>query len=404
MIYYYAGRSADGRRLQGSIEAASREVAASHLRARNVFVTTLETAGTIGGAWTFLRLCARSGGARPVFFRSFGALVAAGVPVRRALDTMMRQSGGGAFAETLASVAAEVEEGATLSAALATHPRDFSPVAIATVKAGELCGSLDEALRTLAELEDRDRALRKRVGAALAYPTVVAAASIGLVLFLVANTMPAFAAMFSEMHAPLPLGTQLLIAAASMLKNRGIWVVAGAPLFLATVALRRYKDSDAPWAAALDRVRLRTPVLGALVVKSTAARFARTLGSLLRSGVDIVGAIEASTGVVEGFVHRHGLRSVVESLRRGDTLVFSLEASGLFDATFLQLLQAGEESGTVDDMLFRVARYYELDVETALGSLTSILEPLLICALGAAIGTIVASIIIPLYSMIGNIQ
>jgi type IV pilus assembly protein PilC len=404
MIYYYAGRAADGRRLQGSIEAASRDAAATHLRARDVFVTTLETAVSIGGAWTFLRLSARSAGARPVFFRSFGALVAAGIPVRRALDTIMRQSGDGAFAETLASVAAEVEGGAALSAALQSHPHEFSAVAVAMVRAGEIGGSLEEALRALAELQERDSALRKRIAAALAYPTVVAVASIGLVLFLVANTMPAFAAMFSEMHVPLPAGTRMLIAAAGLLKNREMWVAAGALIVLGAVALGRYKDSDEPWAALLDRLRLRVPVLGAIVVKSTAARFARTLGSLLRSGVDIVGAIEAGAGVVEGFVHRHGLRGVVDSLRRGDTFVSSLEASALFDATFLQLLQAGEESGTVDDMLFRVARYYELDVETALGSLTSILEPLLICALGAAIGTIVASIIIPLYSMIGNIQ
>lgn len=404
MIYYYAGRAADGRRLQGSIESPSRQAAASHLRARDVFVTTLETATTIGGAWTWLRLSARSGGARPAFFRSFAALVAAGVPVRRALETILRQCGDGAFRETLASVSAEVDGGSALSAALESHPHGFSPVAIAMVKAGEIGGSLQESLAALAELEERDRALRKRVAAAVAYPAVVAIASVALVLFLVANTMPAFAVMFAQMHVSLPLGTRVLIAAGSVLQNRGVWLLlAGAGVFVA-VAVRRYKHSDRSWAAALDRARLRAPVFGAIVLKSTAARFSRTLASLLRSGVDIVRAIEAAAGVVDGFVHRRGLRLVVDALRRGDTLVTALQASRLFDATFLQLLQAGEESGSVDDMLVRVARYYELDVETALTSLTSILEPLLICALGAAIGTIVASIIIPLYSMIGNIQ
>jgi len=141
-----------------------------------------------------------------------------------------------------------------------------------------------------------------------------------------------------------------------------------------------------------------------MIAKATVARFARTLGSLLHAGVDVVGALEASAAVVEGFVYRSGLRAINEALGRGETLVSPFEASGLFDATFLQLLRAGEESGTVDAMLLRLALYYELDVETALSALTTILEPLLICALGAAIGTIVASIIIPLYSMIGNIQ
>jgi type IV pilus assembly protein PilC len=405
VVFYYAGRASDGSRLRGSIEAESRDAAASHLRSRAVFVTTLETVATVRGAWTSLRIALRGkSGARAAFFRSFSALVAAGVPVRRALDTLIVQSGNGAFAEALESVAADVEGGSALSLALERHPNDFSHIAVAMVKAGEIGGSLDEALRSLAELEERDRSLRKRLSAALAYPCVVSVAAVGLVLFLIANTMPAFATMFAEMHLPLPLSTRLLIAAGKMLREPTIWLLVMAFAVLAAGVGRRYKTSDSPWAAAIDRARLRFPVVGPIAVKSTVARFARTLGSLLHAGVDIVAALEASAQVVDGFVYRDGLRRIVGGLRRGETLVSPFEASALFDATFLQLLLAGEESGTVDDMLLRLANYYELDVETALGALTSVLEPVLICVLGAAIGTIVASIIIPLYSMIGNIQ
>jgi type IV pilus assembly protein PilC len=404
MVFYYTGRASDGRRLQGSIEAVSRDAAAMHLRGRSVFITTLETLATVTGAWTFARLALRTTGARAVFFRSFAALLGAGVPVRRALDTTIQQSGTGSFGEILASIVAEIDAGSTLSSAFERHPNDFSPIAVAVLKAGERSGALDEAVRTLAELEERDRTLRRKVTAALAYPLVVSLAAGGLVAFLIANTIPAFAAMFAEMHVALPAGTRLLIATAAIVRNPNLWLGMSCTAIICTVALRGYKTSESAWASYLDIARLRVPLVGPIVVKSTVARFARTLGSLLRAGVDVVAALETAAGVVDGFTYRHGVRAIIDALRRGEALTAPFEATGLFDATFLQLVRAGEESGTLDDMLFRIASYYEADVETALSSLTSILEPVLICALGAAIGTIVASIIIPLYSMIGNIQ
>ena len=399
MVFYYCGRTRDGKAMRGSIEADTREAAAGHLRSRSIFVTTLETAATVRGAWTSLRVAfRRRPSARAAFFRSFAALAGAGIPVRQALETLIVQSGDGTFAEALQSVAAGVEAGAPLSVSMQRHPSDFSDIAIAMVKAGEISGSLDNSLAALAELEERDRAMRKRLAAALAYPCIVSIASAGVVLFLIANTMPAFAAMFAEMHMPLPLGTRLLIDAGALLRRPFLWAIASAAAILATLALRRYKASDSRWAATIDRARLRLPIVGSIVAKSIVARFSRTLGSLLSAGVDIVASLEASTQVVDGFVHRAGLRSIVGALRSGETLVSPFETSSLFDATFLQLLRAGEETGTVDAMLLRLARYYELDVETALGALTGVLEPILICALGTAIGTIVASIIIPLYS------
>jgi type IV pilus assembly protein PilC len=192
--------------------------------------------------------------------------------------------------------------------------------------------------------------------------------------------------------------TRILIAAGTELRQPAPWASLTLLGIVGAVAARRFQSSDAPWAVAADRFRLHIPIVGSVIAKTTIARFARTLGSLLHAGVDVVGALDASAQVVEGFAYRDGLRGVSEAIRRGETLVAPFEASGLFDATFLQLLRAGDESGSVDAMLLRLAQYYELDVETALSTLTTILEPFLICALGAAIGTIVASIIIPLYS------
>jgi type IV pilus assembly protein PilC len=404
VTFYYAARASDGARVAGSIEAQTRRLAARHLRARSLFVTTLETTATPRGLLASFGLaCRRSTQARAAFFRSFATLIGAGIAVRRALDTLVAQCADAPFAETLRSIGADVEGGAALSAAMQRHSKDFSGIAIAMVAAGELGGNLDDALRGLAELEERDRSLRKRIGAALAYPCIVTVAAAALVVFLVANTMPAFASLFAQMHVALPLSTRCLIALGRGAATPVPWSVAALVLGPCAFAIARYKRSDAPWAAALDRLRLRLPLLGPIAVKSTVARFARTFGALLHAGVDVVAALEAAAAVVEGAVYRTGLRRIVEELRRGETLTAPFENSGLFDGTFLQLLSAGEESGAADAMLLRLAHYYDLDVETALATLAGVVEPLLICGLGAAIGTIVASIFIPLYSMIGNI-
>lgn len=405
MMFYYAARGADGSSVRGSIEADSRDAAARHLKARSLFITTLETMTTARGAMAAFDLnLRRKTTARPVFFRSFATLIGAGIPVRRSLETMIAQSGHGSFTEALRSIAADVEGGSALSAAMERHPDDFREVAVAMVRAGEIGGSLDDALLSVAELEERDQALRKRVGAALAYPCIVSLAAFALVTFLLANTMPAFATMFAELHVSLPLSTRVLIGLGSAMQGPFWWLALAAAGVAGWILGRRARRSDAAWAATLDRLRLRLPWLGPILVKSTLARFSRTLGSLLRAGVDVVAALEASAAVLDGFVYRRGLERVVDALRRGETLGSPFASSGLFDATFLQLLHAGEESGAVDVMLLRLATAYELDVEMTLAALTSVIEPLLICVLGAAIGTIVASILIPLYSMIGAIK
>jgi type II secretory pathway component PulF len=153
----------------------------------------------------------------------------------------------------------------------------------------------------------------------------------------------------------------------------------------------------------LDMLRLRAPVIGPVLAKTAAARLARTMGSLLRAGVDVIASIEICSGVV-GAAHRACLKNVTSSLRRGEGFVRAFEESALFEPAFVQLVRSGEESGSIDEMLLRIARFYESDVETSLLALTSTLEPFLICTVGLAVGTIVASIILPLYSMIGNIQ
>jgi len=403
VVFYYRARHADGMRVAGSIGAESREAAMAHLRARGLFVTLLETAKTARGAFAGVAmLLTRSAASRPAFFRSFATLAGVGIPIKRALDTLIAESRDAAFAEALRSICADVESGTALSAAMQRHG-EFSPVVVAMVSAGEAAGNLAGALESIAELEERNRALRKRMFSALAYPAVVAIAAAGLVAFLIADTMPAFAGMFEQMQVRVPPVTRLLIAAGGALHRPFLWLAIVAAVGAATVGCWRYARSERGWALALDRATLRLPLLGDLLRKTLVVRFSRTLGSLLSAGVDVVASLEASMHV-GGRTFRYALKDAVESLRAGNPFATPLEASELFDGTFLLLVRVGEESGTLDTMLLRVAAYYEIDVETGLATLTGIIEPTLICMLGAAIGTIVASIIVPLYSMIGSIK
>ena len=206
MHFYYTARALDGRCIKGSIDAESKEVAVAHLRSRSLFITALDTVSTARGLWASFGLAIRrSAAARTTFFRSFATLIGAGISVRRAVETLIVQGGDGTFSEALRSIAADVEGGAALSSALERHPNEFGRIAVALVRAGEIGGSLDDALRTIADLEEADRALRKRIGAALAYPAMVTLAAVALVLFLVADTMPVFASIFAQMHVPLPI-------------------------------------------------------------------------------------------------------------------------------------------------------------------------------------------------------
>jgi len=404
-VYYYTARTGDGAALSGSLDAPTRDDAVGHLRARALFVTSVETVETTRGLLSSLRLSlARGVPKRAAFFRSFATLVGAGVSLRRALETMLVECRDPVFAETVRSIVADVDRGVALSVAAARHPHEFSRVALAMVRAGEEGGALDAALFQVAELEERAAALRKRLGAALAYPAVVTVAAGALLAFLVANTMPAFASMFAQMHVELPPTTRTLIAAGNALRDPRAWGV-GVAALAAIVGVTRYlRGSDGALALWFARAQLAVPGFGQIRAKSEVARFSRTLGALLHGGVDVVAALDAARDVMESLVYRRGSEGIADALHRGDSLYDAMSGAHLFDATFLQLVRAGEESGSLDAMLLRLATYNELDVETSLAAIGSVVEPVLICILGGAIGTIVASVIVPLYSMIGSIR
>ncbi|HUA09693.1 MAG TPA: type II secretion system F family protein [Candidatus Acidoferrales bacterium] len=403
-LFAYTGRLEGGRFVAGSLQAQNREEALAHLRTRALFVTSLsQSASASGAVASLIAAWPVSANARTAFFRSFATLIRAGVPIRRALEVATGNCRDARLREALEAVSSDIEGGSELSGAMLRRPKEFSRVHVAMIRAGEVGGALDEILERLASLLERHNATRKRLRAAMAYPLIVAAAAVALVLFLVGSTMPAFASMFVQMHVALPWTTRVLMAMGEALRSPLAWIALAAAAAAGAALVRLARRFDAA-ALQIDRLVLAAPVFGSVIRKAVIARFARTLGTLLHAGVPLLAAIEAAADVVENAVYLRFARLLGTALGEGTAIAAALERSALFDDICLALVSVGEETGTLDAMLLRVADYHELDVETAISALGNTIEPMLIIVLGAVVGIIVASILIPLYSMIGSIR
>jgi type IV pilus assembly protein PilC len=305
--------------------------------------------------------------------------------------------------EALHALICDIENGLSLSDAMARRPREFPRLYVAMVKAGELGGVLDEVLERVANVMEGERAARKRLWAALTYPLVVSGAAAGLILFLLTTIVPMFRAMYAQLHVPLPAVTSALIAAGVALQSPLTWTCLAAAAATAVFAVLRIRAAQRG-AMLLESLVLALPVAGPIMKKTSIGRFARMLGTLLRSGVALVWALDIVTDVVTGPRFRQSIADLRQALREGALVSSSLERSGLYEPMFIQLVHVGEETGSLDAMLLRIAEYYELDVETMLAALGSMLEPLMILVLGGAVGFIVAAVFIPLYTLIGNIK
>lgn len=403
-LYYYTARDHGGAFIRGSVQAGSASAALASLHTRALYVTSLESAqsarGTLAAA---LHIGGVSQKGLVTFFRSFSTLVRAGVPMRRSLEVTIEQCGDPRLREALRSVVCDIENGLALSEAMARHPKECPRLFVAMIRAGELGGVLDEVLERVAGALERDLATRKRVSAALTYPAIVAFAAVGLMLFLLTTIVPMFRSMYDQLHVPLPPITAALIAVGAQMRSPVTWTILAVVVFSAALAGMRLRSTTAG-AMILESILLSLPIAGTIARKSAIARLARMLGTLLRSGVGLVPALDVVTDVVTSARYRESIAELRQALREGSLVSEPLARTGLYEAMFIQMVRVGEETGALDSMLLRVADYYDLDVETTLTALGSTLEPAMILLLGSAVGFIVAAIFIPLYTLIGNIR
>ena len=397
--YVYRARTIDGRLVRGEILADAVDAARMGLQERTLLVTALAPKRL----WNVDLHVALAGGAareRVAFFRAFATLTQAGVAIGRALNVAIDRSTNPGLNAALREILGDVERGEALSAAFGKRPRQFSPLIVAMVAAGESGGILDDILERIATFLERDAALRKTLVAALAYPATVLTASIALLTFLIVRVVPMFTDLFTAFHADLPLSTRVLMSIGTACSNPFVWV-AGLLATTGGVAAFAAARRTPGGRRFFERCRFRIPIVGALVRKTIVARTARMLGTLVHAGVELSVALDVITPACGSIVYQEALERVALALREGDALTPPLTRSGLFDALFLTLTGVGEETGMLDAMLAKAATAFEDDIAAAVATLGAVIEPALIVVLGVIVGLIVYSVFIPLYSLVG---
>jgi len=402
--FEYVVKDKTGKQSKGKIEADTREIVVQQLRDQGYFVSQVQEAAAVTTApRRGFRLRRRVGlKDLSIFCRQFATMINAGVSLVRCLDVLEQQTNSVNLKEIIREIQSEVEGGATLSRSMAQYPRVFSNLAIGLVRAGEVGGVLDETLDRLAGFLEKDMELRRKVKSAMTYPVLVLIVAVGIVLFLVTFILPKFINLFKELGVQeFPLPTLLLMKASHFMTSK--WWICLIVLVLSWIGIGRIKATKTG-KRYYDIIKLKVPVFGSLNHKIAVARFARTLSTLLSSGVPILQAMETVAGTVDNAVISEAILLSRTAIREGDTIGDPLAQSRMFPPMVVQMIAIGEETGQLDSMLSKVADFYEGEVESSLESLTAALEPVMIVMLGFIVGFIVISMFLPLISIIGSLS
>jgi type IV pilus assembly protein PilC len=336
-----------------------------------------------------------------VFCRQFATMVNSGLPILRALSILSDQTESKELAKVLFAVRAGVENGSSLSAAMAEHPKAFNNLFISMVKAGETGGVLDDVLLSLADQIEREVELRRQIKSAMTYPIVVVALVTLILAAMLLFVVPQFETIYSSLGGTLPLPTRMLLRVSRAVRTYWYIVLLGA--VVASFLFRRYKKTDAG-RARVDAVKIRIPIFGPLFHKVALARFASTLGMLLRSGVPILQALDNVNETVNNRVIGDAVDDVKTSVREGESIAKPLGRHKAFPPMVVQMMAVGEETGAVDTMLDKVAEFYNSEVTATVEAMTSLIEPLLIAVIGAAVGAAVIALYMPMFSVINLLK
>jgi type IV pilus assembly protein PilC len=401
--YAYRVRDREGKMAAGSMEAESEEAVVSRLRQLGYAPISVE-AEKGDGLKTEIRL---PGTGRvklkdlAVFSRQFATMINSGLSLLRSLTILGQQTGNRRLADVITQVGAEVERGTSLSAALAKHPKIFNRLYVSMVRAGEIGGFLDQVLVKVAETFEKEVELRGKVRSAMTYPVVVFTMVLLIVAAMLIFIVPTFESLYQSLGGTLPLPTRILIGA-----SRGIrryFLVLVLMLVAVAFAYRRWRATPAG-RYRLDQFKLKVKVFGPLFHKTALSRFSRTLATLIRSGVPILQALEIVAETVNNGVIARAVHDVQDSVREGESLAAPLSKHRTFPGMVVQMMAVGEETGALDTMLSKVADFYDQEVEAAVASLTSLIEPILIAVMGAAVGGMVVALYLPLFRIIELIK
>jgi len=407
--FKYKVRNIQGVAIEKTTEARDATALRSTLREQGYYVLQIQELKS-GGLAQNLDLSLLVNALNPVtirdksiFSRQFSALVSAGVTLVRALSVLQDQTKNPRLAKFLGLIRLDVEQGTSLADAMRKHPAAFDNLYVAMVQAGEVGGCLDEVLERLSKLlEDQDR-LQRQIKSALSYPTTVLFLATGLFLAMVVFILPVFKGIFKQLGGTLPAFTLFMLSISDFLQNIFGWII-----LIGTVAGIRFAYGYAYKTRAgreiIDRIKLKIPLFGDLIQKASTARFCRTFGALTRSGVPILTSLEIVRDTSGNQIIANAVDKARAAIREGGMISVTLQKEQVFPPMATQMMSVGEETGELDNMLFKVAEYYEMEVELAVKALTSLLEPIMIVVLGGMVGSVILAMYLPMFSIFDLIQ
>ncbi len=418
-VFQFEAMNAAGQEIKDELDAVNTQEAITKIRGLGYFPTKIKEKGAKkrapGAAATGRRK--KAAGARMFgrvsqkmltqFTRQLSTLQDAGLPILRSLRILEQQQKPGLLRVVIRQVGEDVEGGATLSEAMAKHPRAFDRLYVNMIQAGEAGGVLDVILIRLAEFMEKAQALKRRVVSAMIYPIAVISFAALIVSGIMYFVIPSFVQIFADFGTKLPKPTMLLMGISAWFRDAGGGVPGAAIIVVTPIAIIMFIKlvrQSQMGRYIVDLVKLKSPILGNILAKTSVARFTRTLGTLITAGVPILEAINITKETSGNEVYAKALGQVHDAIREGDSFANPLRAAKVVDSIVTNMIDVGEETGDLDKMLMKVADNYDEEVETLVGGLVSLLEPIMVIALGLIVGFIVVSLFLPLVTMIEGVS
>ena len=418
--FKFTALDSKGKEVHGEIEADSQSVAMARIKEKQYFPTKIEELAA-GAAAPAQRKAAAKGGMNmeiklpkfmrggvktkqlTTFTRQLSTLVNAGLPLMRAMRVLQRQEKNVALRESVAQMAESIESGSTFAEALAAHPKIFDRLFVNMVKAGEVGGVLDVVLARLAEFQEKAEKIKGKVKSAMTYPIVVLVMALSILTFLMMFIVPKFADIFADLMGGkgMPALTQFVMNASDTMVHRFPVVIT---VIVALVVIIKLLAKTNKGRFMLDQFKLHAPVFGMLISKNSISRFTRTLGTLMAAGVPVLQALNIVKETVGNEVISKAVATIHDAVKEGENMAPPIASSKVFPPMVVSMVEVGEETGALPDMLMKIADSYDDDVDNAVAAMTSIIEPLLIIFLAVVVGTIVIALFMPLVSIIGGLS
>jgi type IV pilus assembly protein PilC len=403
--FSYSVRDRAGKLISGTLEAESESAVARRLKGMGYSPVSISQANA--GLGKEIKIPGFSGKKKvklkdlAVFSRQFATMINSGLSLLRALTILTEQTDNKALAEVIGEVRNDVQAGSALSQAMGKHPDVFPPLMVNMSKAGEIGGFLDSVLLQVAANYESEVRLRGKIKSAMTYPTVVLFIAILAVMGMLLFIVPTFAKMFKQLGAQLPAPTQILVSLSHLLKvGFLVFIIMG---IAGVMVWRRVKNREEV-RNIVDPLKLKLPVFGSLFQKVAISRFARNLGTMMRSGVPILQSLDVVADTTGNIVLARATRDIQESVRQGESVTAPLRAHPVFPPMVAQMMAVGEDTGALDQMLEKISDFYDQEVEATTEALTSLIEPIMIAVLGGIIGSMIICLYMPIFSIYNHIQ